>query len=118
MLLDFVRLRWSSSRPSISCGLRMELYQDTPLPLKEFDAIRLVKLEPGQLSESLLCELFQVLLSSSLSYTWGDLNITSTLCCSGCALTITANLETAPFSVRDKVHTRILWIDAICINQQ
>jgi hypothetical protein len=103
----------------------MEPYRYTSLPPGDPSTIRLVRLEPGQASDPLVCELFQVSLRNdflppyeALSYVWGDPKATSTLCCAGRDLTVTTNLETALFYLRDKDRSRILWIDAICINQQ
>lgn len=86
--------------------------------------IRLVEILPGKHEEVLRCRIHHVSQSKNppyeaLSYTWGELN----LCCSalieGKPLMINANLHSALKALRyDNLASRILWADAICINQK
>jgi hypothetical protein len=90
--------------------------------------IRLLLLHPGSSSDSLKAdlELFHIPPSSNpiipsyeaLSYTWGDLTFSEDIFCGGVTLPITPNLSQALIHLRNQDITRILWVDAICINQR
>ena len=54
----------------------------------------------------------------ALSYTWGDPKITKPVICSGKKIEITANLHSALYHLRYPDRQRILWVDALCINQE
>ncbi|PON27417.1 hypothetical protein TGAM01_v203798 [Trichoderma gamsii] len=102
----------------------MDLYQYDALDLGR-PAIRLVRLLPGAGSDTITCELFQAFLNQeddivpyeALSYTWGSAEAPNHIIVNGKILTITKNLHQALQQLRDKVQDRILWMDAICINQ-
>jgi hypothetical protein len=53
----------------------------------------------------------------AISYVWGDPTDTSPLECSGKTLSITKNLHSALRHFRFQDQPRVLWADAICINQ-
>jgi hypothetical protein len=52
-----------------------------------------------------------------LSYTWGDPKLACSVLINGANLRITINLHTALLHLRDPVDTKVIWADAICINQ-
>jgi hypothetical protein len=84
--------------------------------------IRLLHLTPGQPSEPLHITLTPVLLSSSpiyecLSYTWGTTSNQRTIYAFGAEMLVTQNLYLALQQLRQPDQIRVLWIDAICINQ-
>ncbi|KAH8900958.1 hypothetical protein GQ53DRAFT_611188, partial [Thozetella sp. PMI_491] len=85
--------------------------------------IRLAELLPSKTeAEPIRCSLRETLLSQpvryeALSYCWGDLGSDSTIECNGKALGIRRNLEEALRHLRHRDKPRLLWIDAICINQ-
>jgi hypothetical protein len=54
---------------------------------------------------------------NALSYVWGDPHVTQGIQVHGSELQITSNLESALQSLRLCDSSRILWIDAICIDQ-
>lgn len=60
----------------------------------------------------------------ALSYVWGDPSENTVMYCSHLpsgghqTLTITKNLEKALRALRRRRQFRILWVDAVCINQQ
>ncbi|KAK0717950.1 heterokaryon incompatibility protein-domain-containing protein [Lasiosphaeria miniovina] len=56
-------------------------------------------------------------LYEALSYVWGDSDEPYTVSMNGCDFAVTANLHAALLRLRDAVFERILWVDAICINQ-
>lgn len=53
----------------------------------------------------------------ALSYVWGDSSITRTILLEGREFQVTTNLYSALRRLRYPDYTRIIWIDAICINQ-
>ena len=93
-------------------------------PLANDSHIRLLHLLPGRGKTSIACNLFHIdrrsskwrLYYEALSYTWG-LKITHTVSCNGSALAISENLWLALQRLRYVDRERILWVDAICINQ-
>jgi hypothetical protein len=55
----------------------------------------------------------------ALSYTWGgSLSQNHHVCLGDKKLGVTANLHSALLRLRDPVLERVMWIDAVCINQQ
>jgi hypothetical protein len=98
-----------------------ELYG--PLVLSESQlSIRLLRLKPGKPGAPVRCSLFRTALISSLpyealSYTWGDPTSRSPVYVNGIEVWVTRNLERAFRTLRYGDRTRVLWIDALCINQ-
>ncbi|KAK3373139.1 heterokaryon incompatibility protein-domain-containing protein [Lasiosphaeria ovina] len=54
----------------------------------------------------------------TLSYVWGSAELTHFVCIDNCQLPITASLHGALSRLRDSFLERIVWADAICINQE
>ncbi|KAH6706404.1 heterokaryon incompatibility protein-domain-containing protein [Leptodontidium sp. MPI-SDFR-AT-0119] len=54
----------------------------------------------------------------AISYVWGDPTITAPISLDGVSVEVTTNLETALRYFRLETEVRILWADAICINQR
>lgn len=101
----------------------MASYGYTHLDL-ERDAIRLLRLEKGYSAEPLRCELFEAHLHEvdgipyeALSYTWGDASAKREVTVNQQPFSITANLDTALRALRYPHQDRLLWVDAICIDQ-
>ncbi|RBA19765.1 hypothetical protein FPRO05_09065 [Fusarium proliferatum] len=95
-----------------------ELYQ----PITGDKEIRLLILEPGARGDVLECELVNAELSwrtrfEALSYAWGDDTTKHELRCSGHIIGVMANLHDALLDLRLPTQRRVLWIDALCINQ-
>ena len=100
---------------------------------------RLLTLLPGPRGSQICCTLQHASFQhnakyEALSYTWGNLKLANDLkgCLSplkgdpasthsihlnGCAATITYNLEGALQQLRSDSAKRVLWVDALCINQ-
>jgi len=110
-----------------------------PLDLST-DEIRLLTLHPGRDGDKISSTLSHYNLTDNteyeaLSYTWGDNSNLRTIILDGVPFQVTANLETAlrhlrypPFSnlqshgegrlhIGNQCKDRVLWIDALCINQ-
>ncbi|KAL6799378.1 heterokaryon incompatibility domain-containing protein [Trichoderma sp. SZMC 28013] len=103
----------------------MEEFKYTPLNL-ERPAIRLLSLHPGNDDMVISCELFQaefhqrenMLPYEALSYTWGCSELSNIIHVNGCYLGITHNLYSALVDLRYQDRQRVLWIDAVCIDQK
>ncbi|KAM0253630.1 hypothetical protein ACHAQJ_007205 [Trichoderma viride] len=87
------------------------------------DRIRTLSLAPSEnLSDPIQIQLSVARLADepafiALSYCWGDATKTLPILCNGQQFHVTENLESALRQLRDESRERILWIDAICIDQ-
>jgi hypothetical protein len=86
-------------------------------------AFRLLRLRRGK-ELDVECELFQASLDSddpisyeALSYTWGGTEMSAAVRIDGRMLAVTENLYLALQYLRSQETDRILWVDAICIDQ-
>jgi hypothetical protein len=104
-------------------------YRYPPLPPGNGN-IRLLRLMPnGNRDAGIKCQLFNYSLGSgqgdhqenhlyeALSYVWGDPIETSAICIDNQPFNVTKNLHSALSRLRNHALERILWIDAICIDQ-
>ena len=118
-----------AKRPVDSTGLAAEFKSNMVYryaPLNSSDDIRLLRLLPGRGNDSIACVLIHTTCSpnfdvkvtayEALSYTWGP-KIMHTINCDGAALSISENLWLALQRLRRGDSERLLWVDAICINQ-
>ncbi|KFY27065.1 hypothetical protein V493_03716 [Pseudogymnoascus sp. VKM F-4281 (FW-2241)] len=92
-------------------------------PLGSGPSIRLVVLLPGKGKEIIRCRLIPELLSSelhyeALSYAWGDSSKSCKILCDTQPLYVTSSLHCALRHFRHATADRILWVDAICIDQK
>jgi hypothetical protein len=92
--------------------------------LAHTDSIRLIELLPGSTASPLACHILDVHKNDApeyeaLSYAWGEPTMSSTVyeVASHATLHITSNLSQALHAIRFEHTPRVLWIDAICINQ-
>jgi hypothetical protein len=88
------------------------------------DEIRILQLAPGHNEDTLIGELSvaniedNAIKYDALSYMWGDPAPAGKIYISGKALPIASNLTVALHHLRYTEKPLIIWIDAICINQQ
>ena len=107
----------SQLQPSAPNG---NLYQ--PLPAGE--SIRLLQLQPGPRDEPISCNLQPANFNDNLpayealSYVWGSSSDTRPIICNGREVAVTRNLRNALRRLRRHDSTRLIWVDAICINQR
>lgn len=88
------------------------------------DAIRLVRLLEGDQNQPIKCEMFETYLHQvegtpyeALSYVWGTRMSAERIMLDGCLFEVTKNLFDALMHLRRPGEDRVLWIDAICIDQ-
>lgn len=99
----------------------MESYAYKPLDLSS-DAIRVLRLIHAPLFDNeIQCELIETYLGDvpyeALSYTWGSMAKPLKITVDASELHVTENLYTALRYLRLPYEDRLLWVDAICINQ-
>jgi hypothetical protein len=92
------------------------------------DGIRLLRLLPNEDGNARIeCQLFDYFLSNSdtgahlyeaLSYVWGSPHKDHSIVLDNCPYGVTANLHAALSRLRNRYIERVIWIDAICINQE
>ena len=91
------------------------------------ESIRLLRLHPSEDEEAdIQCEIFHYTLESSkgahlyeaLSYVWGDQRYTKPVFIGeNQQIEVTLNLHAALKCLRNHALPRVLWVDAVCINQ-
>ncbi|TVY80786.1 Heterokaryon incompatibility protein 6 OR allele [Lachnellula suecica] len=91
-------------------------------PLSDPEGIRLLSIQPGKGSSEITCRLLTVSLAESpdyeaLSYTWGNNYKSKHIRYEENLLPVTSNLHSALQRLRHVDKPRLLWADAICINQ-
>jgi hypothetical protein len=83
-----------------------------------------LKLHPGDTEYDIECSLKVMDIESSkgsyeaISYVWGDANDTVDVQCNGLQVSITVSLADALRNFRHPSEPRLLWADALCINQK
>jgi hypothetical protein len=92
------------------------------LPLMTPDSTRVISIKPGIFNAPMDLRLKVISLDlkpkyEALSYTWGGSREKNTVSVNGFEMPITDNLFRALRRLRKKIFTRVIWIDAICINQ-
>ena len=108
----------------------MSRYHYSPLSLGP-DSIRLLRLMPLENESTeraeIQCQLFEYSLQDpgkgthlyeALSYTWGSSDKPRSISVDKQNLAVTENLHAALLRLRDRSLERIIWVDAICINQE
>jgi ankyrin repeat protein len=100
----------------------MDIFVYEPIDL-ERPAFRLLHLLRGE-GPAIECMLYQAYLDGTdtvpydaLSYTWGGTDKTFTVIVNGKTFDITENLHSALQRLRSEEIDRVLWVDAICIDQ-
>jgi hypothetical protein len=102
----------------------MEAFQYSSLPVdNEADTTRVIEIQPGYDQQPITCLVKHVRLTEpppyeALSYSWGDPTPSFSVYCDGKHLAISKSLYIALGNLRSTTTSRVLWADAICINQQ
>ncbi|KAF4630994.1 hypothetical protein G7Y89_g7140 [Cudoniella acicularis] len=96
-------------------------YQYSPFDPKQRQ-IRLVTLEPGDWPDGIRCRVEAIPFDEqptyeALSYVWGDANKRRPIQLNDHLFEVTENLWLVMRRVRHHTIRRVLWVDAICINQ-
>lgn len=84
---------------------------------------RLITLLPGNGLEPVVIQLATYHLDNApeyeaLSYVWGDTAKIHQITCNGLLMMVNNNVNLALCRLREPASTRVLWIDALCINQE
>lgn len=84
--------------------------------------IRTIILHPGKWDDEISCSLQVVSLDdnpeySTLSYVWGDPTQIANIKVDGHVIPARLNLEKSLRRIRNESQGRVLWVDAVCINQ-
>ncbi|KAK4647376.1 uncharacterized protein QC761_0000320 [Podospora bellae-mahoneyi] len=103
-------------------------YTYTPLSPTIKSAIRVLTLLPGRADADIECQLIELDLNNpwtdddegfeALSYVWGDITDTTPIQIDGATIQIGRSLRSALLHLRYFNKPRILWVDAVCINQE
>lgn len=101
----------------------MQKFHYAPLDLQT-RSFRLLRLLSGSDNEEIECEIFEAVFQDedlipyeALSYAWGSPDTPHRIKLNQKYLAITENLHVALHHLRSEVEDRIMWIDAICIDQ-
>ncbi|KAI9730146.1 MAG: hypothetical protein M1818_008240 [Claussenomyces sp. TS43310] len=101
----------------------MQPFKYTPISLERgCGETRLVTIHPGHWTDRISCTIATVCIHDpvsfqALSYAWGQREITTEISLDDSSLSVTTNLEAALRHLRQDV-PRVMWIDAICIDQR
>ncbi|KAF4626721.1 hypothetical protein G7Y89_g11436 [Cudoniella acicularis] len=103
---------------------KMAVYTYQPID-PEQPSVRLLRLFKGDFLDDISCELFNAWINesdggipySALSYTWGTPTKEKMIMVNGSTMQVTSNLFSALQHLRFGNEDRLLWIDAICIDQ-
>ena|SRR5438045_831816 len=112
----------SSDKPeTLTLGSMDQPYQYSPFDPKERQ-IRLVTLEPGAWLDRICCSIDTISFDGqpiyeALSYVWGDPENRRPIQLNDHLFEVTENLWMVLRRLRDHAIRRVLWVDAICINQ-
>lgn len=113
----------------LNSDLTKSAFTYTEVPLESPNSTtRMIRLLPNKdIDAEIECELFNYDLASgggadshlyeALSYVWGSNKRSRTIRLNNCAFPVTENLYLALSRLRNRQLERILWVDAICINQ-
>lgn len=90
--------------------------------LTHSDEIRVLELQPGRSPQLLSCKLRHVSLGQNheyeaLSYEWGNPDNTGKVRCDSVDIDVRSNLLKALEVLRYEKNARLLWVDALCIDQ-
>lgn len=91
-------------------------------PLDSLMSFRLIEVQLGAKEDPVECRLLHSHLDlqpsyEAISYAWGDATIRQDIVCNGHQLSITTSLHGALQWVRQEDRVRVVWADAIAINQ-
>ncbi|KAK3983954.1 heterokaryon incompatibility protein 6, OR allele [Cladorrhinum sp. PSN332] len=98
-------------------------YKYSPLPSNNARAFRLLYLLSGARGDGIRCHLIDSDLDEeedkfeALSYVWGDSSAPTPIQVNDATFPVGENLHSALLNLRSVQDTRVLWVDAICINQ-
>ncbi|KAH7141005.1 heterokaryon incompatibility protein-domain-containing protein [Dactylonectria macrodidyma] len=91
-------------------------------PIPTSTSIRTLRLEPGSDYDPIVCSMRFADVNAApsyeaLSYVWGDKNVRQNVILHDRNFPVTTNLKDALQNIRRPDRSRLIWVDAICINQ-
>ncbi|KAK0719130.1 heterokaryon incompatibility protein-domain-containing protein, partial [Lasiosphaeris hirsuta] len=105
-------------------GDDISVYAQFPISSEKSET-RLVTIEPAPFQQAMKCHLTTMRLLDhrrpafeALSYVWGDSSKAKMIRLDGHLFGVTENLAAALQYLRSPSEERVVWIDAICINQR
>ncbi|KAH6722498.1 heterokaryon incompatibility protein-domain-containing protein [Leptodontidium sp. MPI-SDFR-AT-0119] len=104
--------------------IKMAVYRYKPIDLDR-SSVRLLRLFKANFTDEIQCDLFEGWINQSedgipydaLSYSWGSTEKAAQITVNGSIMHVTSNLHAALQHLRFEEEDRLLWIDAICIDQ-
>jgi len=110
--------RRQTHRKASGSAPRASLYE----PLPSQSSVRLITLHPGDFKDPIRCTLEVFDFPSApayeaISYVWGDPRPRRRIRCNGRRFLVADNLGDAIRNVRRKDEARVIWVDALCVNQ-
>src|SRR5436305_1313689 len=96
----------------------MVLYQYQTLNPDQFQLLDIVEFEPVVQAWLTHCDDNVTTSYHALSYAWGDQPSTKTIECDGQQLKVTPHLLEGLKSIHATTGISVIWVDAICINQE
>jgi Heterokaryon incompatibility protein (HET) len=114
-------LRLNDNEVDQGLSTNPRLYQHEPLPL-EYDT-RMLVICPGAYGEQIEVKVVPVESLAkaeydALSYEWGEKKLTHFLSCGGRQIRVRANLHAALQRIRSRDKEQMIWVDAVCIDQE
>lgn len=104
-----------------------DVFKHAPLPSSDHPVTRMLRLLPSPEPDAPIeCQIFDYVLAphtgghvyEALSYVWGDAGATVDISLNGSPSPVTENLHAALLHLRNVCLERIIWVDAVCINQK
>ncbi|KAJ5261074.1 HET-domain-containing protein [Penicillium angulare] len=114
--------RWQMRAFLATCQVKTgDSFNYEPLPPREQATFRLLTILPGEDLEEIHCQLTVALIHNAqyeaLSYCWGNDKGLPAIICNGARMNVSRSLKRALKDLRYTDRPRILWADAVCINQ-
>ena len=113
------RTRIGSLVTCLSCGSSTAQFEYPPI--KQRKELRLLRIQPGELDESVRCDISTDMVDNAdfeaVSYTWAEESGDSSECCrifvNSVPFPVTRNCERALKRVRQRPSKAFVWIDAV-----
>ncbi|KAF2132408.1 hypothetical protein P153DRAFT_285074, partial [Dothidotthia symphoricarpi CBS 119687] len=114
-----LRKKFESSRQRANSSETLKFIYSSQLSGRN---IRIIELLPGEPGDQLACNVAEASLDDppsyeAISYVWGDPSVKEPVQCNGCVVFVTVSLTQALRRIRHPKASRLVWADAIALNQ-